>query len=331
MSQMRHMPEPYALEAHGVSKLFGDREVLTAVDLVARPGEVHGLLGPNGAGKTTLMRVMLGLVRRDRGSVKLLGHTRDLGMTEPLPSGVAALVDTQGFYPYLSGRRNLALLARLDAAEEDAFGARVDRAIEMAGVAHADRAVGTYSAGMRQRLGLAAALLRSPRLLLLDEPTSSLDPRGAREVRALLSTLAHDGVAIVMSSHDFAEVEALCSMLTVVDRGRVLYSGTVEELRRRAPAPLHALTTSDNTRAVALASRQDLRVKVLDDARLQIAARLEALDAYVISLGQAGIAVRALERRARSVESLFLTLTNDRHTPESNARPGFSENPQAAS
>ena len=189
---------------------------------------------------------------------------------------------------------------------------------------------------MRQRLGLAAAMLRSPRLLLLDEPTSSIDPRGAREVRALLSTLAHEGVAIVLSSHDFTEVEALCSMLTVIDRGRVLYSGTVEELRRRAPAPLHALTTSDNTGAVELASRQGLHVNALDDAGLQISAGLEALDAYVISLGQAGIAVRALERRARSLESLFLTLTNDRHpTPaeatEWSARAGLSENAEAAS
>ena len=168
-----------ALEALGVSKRYGDCAALSGVDLVARPGRLHGLLGPNGAGKTTLMRIVLGLVRRDAGTVRLLG--RDLDSTAgPVPDGVAGFAETPAFYPFLSGRRNLALLACLDGNDGSDARDRVGVALDEVGLAaQADVAVSGYSAGMRQRLGLAAALLRSPRLLVLDEPTNSLDPAGA--------------------------------------------------------------------------------------------------------------------------------------------------------
>src|SRR5262249_15169915 len=145
--------------------------------LVARPGLLHGLLGPNGAGKTTLMRVVLGLVRADAGTVRLFGRDVGAGAHQPLPDSVAGFVETPAFYPYLSGRRNLALLARLDGGAAADRRARVNRALEQLSLGdHADAAVGGYSAGMRQRLGVAATLLRTPKLLVLDEPTSSLDP-----------------------------------------------------------------------------------------------------------------------------------------------------------
>ena len=303
-----------ALEVVGVSKRYADREVLIGVDLITRPGELHGLLGPNGAGKTTLMRVLLGLVRRDAGTVRLLGS--ELGSTAgPLPDGVAGCVETPAFYPYLSGRRNLALLARLDGdhrvAASDAIGDLLEQ-VDLA--AQADVAVGGYSAGMRQRLGLAAALLRSPRLLFLDEPTSSLDPAGARDVRAIARRLADDGAAVVFSSHDMAEVEELCSVLTVLNHGRVVFSGSVDELRQLAPTAVHALLrTSDDRAALDLASqRRGVKVQLAPstvDGGLEVSADIEALDAYVIALGCHGVAVRALECRPRSLESLFLDLT----------------------
>jgi ABC-2 type transport system ATP-binding protein len=163
---------------------------------------------------------------------------------------------------------------------------------------------------MRQRLGLAAALLRSPRLLFLDEPTSFLDPLAARDVRAIARHLADEGAAVVWSSHDMAEVEELCTALTVVNRGIVVFSGTVDELRQRAPAAVHCLRTSDDSGALDLASRQpDVRVALTTERALEVSADIEALDGYVTALGCAGIAVRALERRARSLESLFLELT----------------------
>ena len=190
----------------------------------------------------------------------------------------------------------------------------MDNALEQIGLApHADVAVSGYSAGMRQRLGLAAALLRTPRLFFLDEPTSSLDPGGARDVRALARRLADEGAAVVLSSHDMAEVEELCAELTVINRGRVVFSGTVDELRKRAPAAVHALRTSDDWTALALAARPP-GVKVrcsLPTAVSRCPPTSTPSTLTSIALGRAGVAVRALERRARSLESLFLELTGE--------------------
>jgi ABC-2 type transport system ATP-binding protein len=300
--------EGIALEARGVSKRYGDRDALCRVDFAAEHGCLHGLLGPNGAGKTTLMRIALGLVGRDAGTVQLLGRPDAPG--GPVPDGAAGFVETPAFYPYLSGRRNLALLGRLDGDQKPRGRDSVDYALEQVGLAaEADLRVAGYSAGMRQRLGLAAALLRAPRLLLLDEPTSSLDPAGARDVRALARRLANEGAAVVLSSHDMAEVQDLCSALTIIDRGRVVYSGTVDALRKLAPDAVHALRTSDDRAAMDLAARQP-GVKVTSGVDgVMVSADTAALDAYVIALGRAGVAVRRLESRARSLESLFLQLT----------------------
>jgi len=304
-----HQTPHITLEAIGVSKRYATHDALCKVDLTARCGEVHGLLGPNGAGKTTLMRVLLGLVRPDGGRVRLFGREIDAG--GPLPDGVAGLVDVPAFYPYLTGRENLALLARLDGAKGPTRRAAVDAALDQTGLAsRADAPVTGYSAGMRQRLGLAAALLRSPALILLDEPTSSLDPAGAADVRALVRRMANDGAAVLLSSHDMAEVEELCARVSILHDGRVIFSGTIDELRSRAPAAVHAIRTSDDCAARIVATwSQGVRIGTAADGGFDVAADSEALDAYVIALGRAGIAVRALERRVRSLESLFLELT----------------------
>jgi len=320
-----------ALEAAGVSKRYGDRDALSGVDLVARPGVLHGLLGPNGAGKTTLMRVLLGLVRRDAGSVRLFGS--DLDSTGgAMPDGVAGFVETPAFYPYLSGRRNLTLLARLDNHPGSDRKQRVTHALEEVGlIAQAEVPVGAYSAGMRQRLGVAAALLRTPRLLLLDEPTSSLDPAGARDVRALARRLADEGAAVVWSSHDMSEVEELCTVITVINHGRVVFSGRVDELRMLAPASVHALRTSDDRAAVDLAlGLHGVKVRIAreQDGGLEVSADTDALDSYVIKLGRAGVAVRVLERCTRSLESLFLEITGHAdgiEQADSVSRDGFED------
>ena len=304
------MSQPFALEAGGVSKSYGDRHALCGVDLTVGPGQLHGLLGPNGAGKTTLLLILLGLVRRDAGTVRLLGC--ELASTaEPIPRGVAGFVETPAFYPYLSGRRNLELLARLDGCLSSGLHDRIRRALtDVHLAAEADSAVSTYSAGTRQRLGLAAVLLRSPQLLLLDEPTSSLDPARARDVRALARRLASDGAAVVLSSHDLAEVEELCGAITVIDHGYVVYSGTVDELRSRIPATGHVLRTSDDEAALAVARRgPELKAARAADDGLEVWGSRKALDDYVIALGCAGIAIRELVHRSRSLESLFLALT----------------------
>jgi ABC-2 type transport system ATP-binding protein len=322
-----------ALEVRNVHKRYGDRSALAGIDLTARYGRLHGLLGPNGAGKTTLMRVALGLVRPDEGIVRLL-ESASRSTDGPIPEGVAGLVEAAAFYPYLSGRRNLALLARLDGIKKSDSRERIDHALEQVGLsAAADVAVAGYSAGMRQRLGLAGALLRRPRLLFLDEPTSSLDPAGARDIRALAQRLADEGVAIVWSSHDMAEVEELCAELTVIDRGRVVFSGMADELRRLAPPPMHTLQTSDDRAAVEIARQRPgvmvTAASAADDG-LEVSASVEALDGYVIALGREGIAVRGLEQRARSLESLFLELTGQARAVEPVTKPSAVQEESAA-
>ncbi|MEP6917998.1 MAG: ABC transporter ATP-binding protein, partial [Acidobacteriota bacterium] len=304
------MPERPALEALGVSRRYGERPALQLVDLIVQAGQLHGLLGPNGAGKTTLLRILLGLVRADEGTVRLLD--RPLRPGHGLPDGIAGFVETSGFYPYLSGRDNLRLFRRLDARPTPGRGEEATGALERVGLAaQADEAVGGYSAGMRQRLGLAAALLRGPRLLLLDEPTSSLDPAGARDVRALLRELAAQGTTIVLSSHDTVEVEELCSTLTILHHGHVVFGGAVSELRRLSPDNLHALQSSDDDAALRVASGHPgvTIARSPHGPGFNVSADVAALDAYIVALGASGIAVRSLERRTRSLESLFLRLT----------------------
>ncbi len=309
--------EERALEAVGLFKRYGERHAVQGVDLVVEAGTVHGLLGPNGAGKTTLMRMLLGLARPDAGVVRLLGKAAGTP-SRPLPAGVAGFVDTPCFYPYLSGRRNLSLLARLDGTSRAEVREKVASALEQVSLTpHADAKVAGYSAGMRQRLGLAAALMRSPRLLMLDEPTSSLDPAGTRELSAQLRRLARSGVAVLLSSHDMTEVENLCTAVTILHHGRVAFSGAVEDLRRQAPAAAHRLRTSHDERALALAAASpDVKVAVaVEGVGLECRASEAALDGYILALGQAGIATRGLEPMDGSLESMFLRLTSDSAGP----------------
>jgi ABC-2 type transport system ATP-binding protein len=293
-----------AVEALGLVKCFGPIRAVDGVDLTVGPGEVRGLLGPNGAGKTTLLRLLFGLVRPERGSVSLLGRApADAGSLD----GVGGFVEDARFYPYLSARRNLDVLTRLDG-----LGARrrVGEVLERVGLARdADRKVGTFSTGMRQRLGLAAALLRAPRLLLLDEPTAGLDPEGTRDMRVLLRELARDGITVLFSSHDMGEVEHVCESVTIMRSGQVVWDGTLGELRAEAPVPAHVLVTSDDARAAELA-RSLAGVRVEDGERgLRVSADAERLDAFVIALGQAGVAVRELEVAESPLETMFFRLT----------------------
>ncbi len=320
------MAERSALEAVGVCKRYGERRAVDGIDLVVRGGEVHGLLGPNGAGKTTLLRVLLGLVAPDAGTVRLLGAAAGTASGPPA-GGVAGFVDTPHFYPYLSGRRNLALLARLDGVGVASVAHRVSGVLEQFGLAaHADTKVGAYSAGTRQRLGMAAAFMRSPRLLLLDEPTSSLDPAGARELRAHVRRLSAEGGAVLLSSHDMAEVEDLCTTLTILHHGRVIFSGTVEDLRRRAPDATRKLSSNDDEKARALAAEAEgLTITTAEtgegEGGFELSGAQGAVDDYVLALGRAGVAVRALEGRGRTLEALFLQLTGAAVLPDEAASP----------
>jgi ABC-2 type transport system ATP-binding protein len=292
-------PSEPVIEARDLVKRFEDTTAVAGVDLRVGPGRVHGMVGPNGAGKTTLLTMLMGLVRPDAGSIRLFGREAH-GL-----DGVAGFVESPRFYPYLSGRRNLALLADLDGGDAPA---RIDEALEVAGLTgHAGARVGGYSVGMRQRLGIAAALLRDPRLLILDEPASGLDPAGMRDMRALIVRLAGEGVTILLSSHDMDEVEDLCDDVTIMRAGQVVFDGSMEELRDKAPDPAFRLSTSDDEKALTIAGPGITVTR--DDGGLLVHAQRDRLDAYVIALGRADVAVRRLDLTASALTALFFRLT----------------------
>jgi ABC-2 type transport system ATP-binding protein len=295
------------VDARGVTKWFGETTALDEVDFTVGPGVVHGLLGPNGAGKTTLLSALFGLVLPDEGTLRLFGRTRAQAGASWL-DGVGGFVETPRFYPYLSGRRNLAVLAGLDGG--DAAGL-IDEAIERAGLSGAGRQkVRGYSLGMRQRLGLAAAMLRRPRLLILDEPANGMDPAGIRDLRGALRRLAHDGLTVILSSHDMAQVEEICDSVTVLHRGRVAFAGRLDAMRADAPDPVWRLRTSEDVAAVETSRRlAGVKASSHDDGGLVVLAAQDRLDDYVLHLGRDGIAVRGLELDVTPLESLFFQLT----------------------
>jgi ABC-2 type transport system ATP-binding protein len=296
-----------AVEARGVVKAFGARPALDGVDLLVRTGSVHGLLGPNGAGKTTLLRMLFGMVKPDGGRISLLGRTGDAVGNRAL-DGVAGFVDSPRFYPYLTGYRSLEMLAAYDGRVTPAI---INTALDDVGLAErAHERTSRYSLGMRQRLGIAAALLRRPQLLILDEPANGLDPAGARDMRQIIRTLAEGGLTVLLSSHVMADIEMLCDDVTILHRGSVAFAGPLAELRGRAPSPMSRLSTSDDGRAHRLAT-ESVSVLAHPDGGLSVSAQRQDLDTYVIALGRSGIAVRSLAQEATPLEALFLALTDD--------------------
>jgi ABC-2 type transport system ATP-binding protein len=297
-----------AVRATGLVKRFETTVAVDGVNLVVEDGEVRGLLGPNGAGKTTLLRLLFGLVAADQGEIELFD--RPLGASDAIDlDGVAGFVEEPTFYPYLSGRVNLELFAELDGG---APAGRVDEVLEQVGLGGRGRdRVNGYSTGMRQRLGIAAALLRSPRLLLLDEPTSGLDPAGARDMGRLVRRLAAEGTAVLLSSHLIGDLENVCDSFTVLRLGKVVWNGGAEQLRDQAPGSAYRLATSDDARALEIAEQHpSVHATTSPTGELRLAVR-GRIDAYVLDLGQAGVAVRRLELVVSPLESMFFALTSD--------------------
>ena len=287
----------------GLTKRYGALAAVDGVDLRVAEGDRYGLLGPNGSGKTTLVRMLLGLVFATRGEIEVLGEPVPRRVRRVLPE-VGAMVEGPGNYPHLSGRTNLALL---DAAGPGGGRrnrkARVGAALERVGLSGIDsRPVRAYSLGMRQRLGLAAALLRKPKLLILDEPTNGLDPRGIREIRDLLIELNGEGTTVFLSSHLLGEIEALCTRVGVMDRGRLVLQDDLADLR--APTGRVIVGTPTPERAVALL---DGRVEHRDAGTLTV--RHDDPGALNAELVAAGITVTAIAAERRSLERVVLDAT----------------------
>jgi len=307
------------VRARGLTKLFGDVVALDEVDLDVPPGLIHGIAGPNGAGKTTLLGILLGLAFADGGSLELLGAPAGRGRA--VPDGVTGFVDGPGLYPALTARGNLAALARLRGPGAPTAG--VDDVLDQVGLTDvADDKVRGFSLGMRQRLGLAAALLSRPRLLVLDEPANGLDPAGKRHVHRTLARLAAEGATVILSSHRMDDLEELCPEVTILAAGRVTFSGPLGKLAGENGELDYRLVTSDNDAARRVAAETD-GIAVLEDAggtpnrgALAVRALLPALDRLVPRLVQARIAVRELTPVVSPLETAFLALTERPESPE---------------
>lgn len=304
-----------AARARGISKWFGQVIALDGVDLDVGAGQVHGLVGPNGAGKTTLLGLLLGLSLPDAGTLEILGAP--VRRTLEVPDGVAGFVDGPGLYPALSARQNLAALASLRGIRRMSA---VDDALEQVGLIDmADSRVRGFSLGMRQRLGLAAALLTTPRLLVLDEPANGLDPAGKQHVHRVISKLTDDGVAVVLSSHRMDDVAALCSDVTLLATGRVVFTGPLAKLAAESGEIDYRLLTSDAPKAANVATgTPGLRVLETGDT-LIVRGPTVALDRLVIRLVEAGVGVRELTPVISPLEAAFLALTQtdaDAHVPD---------------
>jgi ABC-2 type transport system ATP-binding protein len=312
------MSEGLAVRARGISKSFGEVVALNGVDLDIAQGEVHGLVGPNGAGKTTLLALLLGLAQADDGDLEILGSP--VCRTLALADGVAGFIDGPGLYPALSARQNLAALARLRGDGTDGIADALDQ-VGLTDVA--DDRVRGFSLGMRQRLGLAAALLTRPRLLVLDEPANGLDPAGTRHVHRVLAGLAAHGTSVVLSSHRMDDLAALCGEVTLLAGGRVVFSGPLSDLAADTDELDYRLRTSDPAAARRVAAGAP-QVSVLSDdgllrrhdaEALLVRAAMPALDDLVGRLVGAGVGVRELAPVVAPLEAAFLALTGAPNVP----------------
>ena len=298
------MSEP-VVEIHGLRKEYNSRNghqvAVADLDLTVQQGEVHGFLGPNGSGKTTTIRMLLGLAAATRGSIALFG--------QPVPAQlpavvgkVGAVVESPKFSPNFTGRQNLLLLARSVGVPDQ----RVDAAIETVGLHGREKGrYKTYSLGMKQRLAIAATLLKDPRLLILDEPTNGLDPAGIREVREVIRGLGEAGVTVLLSSHILAEVQQVCTTATIIGNGRTLASGSVADLV--GATTMHRVAAPDPAAARAALEAAGLTVTADEPGGLVVTTDQPGEITRV--LAQAGVWLTQLSPVGGDLESIFLSLT----------------------
>jgi ABC-2 type transport system ATP-binding protein len=293
------------VEARGLIKRYGHLLAVDHVDLTVEQGDVYGYLGPNGAGKTTSLRMLLGLIRPTEGSARLFGRDPVREGRRAL-QGVAGFVEAPQFYPYLTGRTNLRMCAAYDGGDAPEL---VDEML--ATVDLADRGgdrVGNYSHGMKQRLGIAAALLRRPKLLLLDEPNTGLDPAGMRDMKLLVRRLSGEGITVMLSSHQMTDVEELCNRVAIINRGRILYEGSVADLKRSL-GTWYRLRSADVWAARRLAEQFELGDLAVEGDELRFSADEPVVERFMIALGRSDIGVRALVPQQATLEQLFFQLT----------------------
>ncbi len=301
---------PWAIRTRGLTKRFGPTAVVDRIDLEVPTGSVFGFLGPNGSGKTTTIRMLLGLISPSEGEIELLGKPIPSASAEVLPA-VGALVEGPACYPWLTGRQNL---ERIDAAgplgERRTRGDRVDVALERVGLtAAASKKFGAYSLGMRQRLGLANALLRPRQLLILDEPTNGMDPQGTREIRHLVRELAADGTTVFLSSHLLAEIEQVCTHVGVMNLGQLLAQSSLATLQATSASRLR-IDTEDVALAAHVLANEGLEASTTEQS---VFADLhdQAPHELCRQLVDAGVRVSGFIVERPSLEDTFVALTGE--------------------
>ena len=297
------------IETRGLTKRYGSRVVaVDDLDLTVREGEIYGFLGSNGAGKTTTMRMLMGHTTPSSGTATVLGERPG---SEAALSQVGALVETPAFYPYLSGRDNLRVMARYSRA---ASKSRIEEVLEQVGLASRGRnKFKGYSLGMKQRLGVAAAVLEDPRLLILDEPTNGLDPEGAAEMRRFISSLRGEKT-VLFSSHTLGEVEQVCDRVGVIRHGKLVANGTVNELTGEAQLLLSV--TPLRKAAEVVQGLEGVESVAVEAGQLQLSADPEKDPEIVKELVTAGIEVREVRRSRRSLEDVFFDLVREEDPPD---------------
>ena len=296
------------LSAEGLTKRFGDREVVSDVSFEIESGEVFGFLGPNGAGKTTTIRMLVGLARPDRGRVRIAGFDLHREFSKAM-ARVGCIVESTDLYPYLTGRENLLHFARMLPNGAESRIGELARLVFLEG--RLDDRVATYSLGMRQRLGIAQALLGAPDLLVLDEPANGLDPAGIREIRQLIRHLADDrGIAVFVSSHLLSEVEQTCDRVAIIHRGKTLAMGPVEELldRRGAQRLVFRATPVERAAQVLAPFARDGEPRVEGKESISSEVPRERVPEALAALVAAGVLVYGVERRS-TLEEIFLEIT----------------------
>ncbi len=304
--------QQWAIRTVGLTKSFGSHNAVDAIDLQVPRGSIFGFLGPNGSGKTTTIRMLMGLANISSGEVSLLGYSVPDEIGKALPK-VGALVEGPAFYPYLSGRDNL---IRFDSADRYADpatrSARVDAALAKVGLTQAEgKKVHAYSLGMKQRLGIANALLQPRDLLVLDEPTNGLDPQGTREVRNLIRLLASEGITIFISSHLLVEIEQICTHLAVMSQGRIVAQGSVEALSRAEIMSLRLVSAQSE---LAINGLKSLGINATAEADLitaTVAAAQIEPERIVSVLVELGVGIKSFSLAAPTLEERFVLLTGE--------------------
>jgi ABC-2 type transport system ATP-binding protein len=296
------------IEARALVKRFAGVEAVAGIDLTVPRGGVYGFLGPNGAGKTTTIRILVGLIRPTRGSASLFGEP--VGPSAPVRARVGSVVERPAFYPYLSATDNLRVLASARQMRPDEIRSRVAEALERVGLADvAKRKAGRFSTGMKQRLGIAAALLDRPELVILDEPTNGLDPSGVVDVRDLIATLARDGTTVFLSSHILSEVEQVCDRVAILRAGRIVAEGDTQAMIRTGERLLVRFDTPDEAERARPILATIGTVEVAPDGALLVDAGAGEGSRVARALAGAELYPAEISVRRHSLESVFLELT----------------------